>query len=526
MAPKRTSTSAAPAMTQAAIRKLVAESVAASLEVQAANMANADNTNRNTKPREAPIARKCSYKEFMSCQPFNFKATEGAVGLIHCFERTESVFSYSNCTEERKVKFSIGNDLKTYVRRFQELVILYPTMVPNSEKMMEVFIGGLPRSIEGNVTTSKPQTLEEAITITQRLMDQVIKHNSVQGINDHKRKFDDSIIEGKKPLRLMPPPQLRTMGMLETFPCVEDVSYTTEDLAQSSVILATSFNVVIGMDWLSKYRARIICDKKVVHIPINSETLIIRGDRRNQRDLSSRISQHNCSPGPKYPVVCRLCELPREELHYQGYDYSAEAEVFQRRTTLFMGRSQFFWTCPDQIIRRCVAGKKLLTFSMLVIVDPPGDTTEPTTQQRKFFSQGKISQKDEMPQNSIQVCEIFDVWGIDFMGPFPSSKGNKYILVAVDYLSKWVIIKALPTNDARVVVKFLKSLFSRFGTPKAIISDRGPFTISEIYPYRTAKLIHPDGYNFKVNCHRLKHYHGGDPPPMEIPDVQTFPKDN
>nr|GFA09891.1 hypothetical protein [Tanacetum cinerariifolium] len=86
---------------------------------------------------------------------------------------------------------------------------------------------------------------------------------------------------------------------------------------------------------------------------------------------------------------------------------------------------------------------------------------------------GKISQKDEMPQNSIQVCEIFDVWGIDFMGPFPSSKGNKYILIAVDYLSKWVEAKALPTNDARVVIKFLKSLFSRLGTPKAIISDRG-----------------------------------------------------
>nr|GFA92758.1 reverse transcriptase domain-containing protein [Tanacetum cinerariifolium] len=78
-----------------------------------------------------------------------------------------------------------------------------------------------------------------------------------------------------------------------------------------------------------------------------------------------------------------------------------------------------------------------------------------------------------MPQNFIQICEIFDVWGTDFMGPFPSSKGNKYILVAVDYLSKWVEAKALPTNDARVVVKFLKSLFSWFGTPKAIISDRG-----------------------------------------------------
>nr|GFB23846.1 reverse transcriptase domain-containing protein [Tanacetum cinerariifolium] len=54
----------------------------------------------------------------------------------------------------------------------------------------------------------------------------------------------------------------------------------------------------------------------------------------------------------------------------------------------------------------------------------------------------------------------------------------------------------------------------------------GPFIISEIYPYGTAKLIHPDGCNFKMNCHRLKHYHGGDPPPLEIPDVHTFPKDN
>nr|GEZ93242.1 reverse transcriptase domain-containing protein [Tanacetum cinerariifolium] len=71
--------------------------------------------------------------------------------------------------------------------------------------------------------------------------------------------------------------------------------------------------------------------------------------------------------------------------------------------------------------------------------------------------------------------DIFDIWGIDFMGPFPSSQGNKYILVAVDYLSKWVEAKALPTNDARVVCKFLKSLFARFGTPRAIISDRGTY---------------------------------------------------
>nr|GFC19991.1 reverse transcriptase domain-containing protein [Tanacetum cinerariifolium] len=78
-----------------------------------------------------------------------------------------------------------------------------------------------------------------------------------------------------------------------------------------------------------------------------------------------------------------------------------------------------------------------------------------------------------MPQNSIQIYEIFNVWGIDFMGPFQSSRGNKYILVAVDYFSKWVEAKALPINVDRVVCKFLKSLFARFGTPRAIISDGG-----------------------------------------------------
>nr|GEW03389.1 reverse transcriptase domain-containing protein [Tanacetum cinerariifolium] len=91
-----------------------------------------------------------------------------------------------------------------------------------------------------------------------------------------------------------------------------------------------------------------------------------------------------------------------------------------------------------------------------------------------------ISQRDEMPQNSIQVYKIFDVWGIDFMVPFLSSRGSKYILVAVDYLSKWVEAKALPTNDARVICKFLKNLFARFETPEplSVIEERTSVEVS------------------------------------------------
>nr|GEZ40644.1 reverse transcriptase domain-containing protein [Tanacetum cinerariifolium] len=87
-------------------QKLIDDRVAAALKAQAANMANASNTNRNPKPREVPIERKCSYKEFMSCQPFNFKGSEGAVGLIYWFDRIESVFSRSNCIKDCKVKFA------------------------------------------------------------------------------------------------------------------------------------------------------------------------------------------------------------------------------------------------------------------------------------------------------------------------------------------------------------------------------------------------------------------------------------
>ncbi|GJU90244.1 hypothetical protein Tco_1302667 [Tanacetum coccineum] len=108
MPPKRTSTSATSAMTQTAIRQLVADNVAAALEAQAATMTSTDNPNRNTRQRETHVARKCTYKEFMSCQPFYFNGMEGAVGLICWFERTESVFSRSNCTEDCKVKFATG----------------------------------------------------------------------------------------------------------------------------------------------------------------------------------------------------------------------------------------------------------------------------------------------------------------------------------------------------------------------------------------------------------------------------------
>ncbi|GJV23711.1 putative nucleotidyltransferase, ribonuclease H [Tanacetum coccineum] len=129
-----------------------------------------------------------------------------------------------------------------------------------------------------------------------------------------------------------------------------------------------------------------------------------------------------------------------------------------------------------------------------------------------------ISARDETSQKYIQVCEIFDVWGIDFMGPFPSSNGNKYILVAIDYVSKWVEAQAFPNSDARNMVSFLKRLFRRLGVPKALISDNGthlgklksrwygPFIVIRDMKGGAIKICNEEGNEFIVNKQHVKQY--------------------
>nr|GEV04386.1 putative reverse transcriptase domain-containing protein [Tanacetum cinerariifolium] len=252
MPPKRSSTSEALTMSQAAIRKLVADSVAAALEIQKAPMAEVDNS-----IREIPVAKRENYKEFISYQPFYFNGTEGVVGLIYWFERTESVFSRSNCAEENKVAFSTGtltNDALSWWNAYAQPIsieqanriiwtelksLLTNKYCPRTEikkmedefynlSLMEVFIDGLPRSIKGNVTASKPQTLEEAINIAHRTLVTITRMISV-----------NNKIGGQKHSDHMMLLQLRTVDTLETVHCVRDVPYITQDLGQSGVESAT-----------------------------------------------------------------------------------------------------------------------------------------------------------------------------------------------------------------------------------------------------------------------------------------------
>ena len=95
---------------------------------------------------------------------------------------------------------------------------------------------------------------------------------------------------------------------------------------------------------------------------------------------------------------------------------------------------------------------------------------------------GNINKRHEMPLQGILVVQLFDVWGMDFMGPFPASFGNIYILLAVDYVSKWVEAAACPKNDANKVVGFLqRNILRRFGTPRTIISDGGSHFANKVF---------------------------------------------
>nr|GEV26872.1 reverse transcriptase domain-containing protein [Tanacetum cinerariifolium] len=192
--------------------------------------------------------------------------------------------------------------------------------------------------------------------------------------------------------------------------------------------------------------------------------------------------------------------------NYHVGNFIVKGMSSQQKKKFFTNVKHYVWDdpylfriCADQVIRQCVYSQKAIYILTACHNGPTGGHHGANYTVKKVFGsgfywltiyrdahdlvtrcdacqrQGKILQRDEMLQNAIQVCEIFDVWGIEFMGPFSFFRGNKYILVAVDYLSKWVKAKALPTNDARVVVKFLKSLFARFGTPRAIISDRDTY---------------------------------------------------
>ncbi|GJW51667.1 reverse transcriptase domain-containing protein [Tanacetum coccineum] len=316
-----------------------------------------------------------NYKEFISCQPFFFNGTEGTVGLIRWFERTESVFSRSKCAEENKVTFATGTltddvlswrnayaqpmgvdqanqitwtELKRlltnkYCPRTEEILRTSSLMPEHGVKHRET-LGGLPRSIEGNVTSSKPQTLEEAINIAQRLMDQNQRQEAAKAYaatlaennsNCNKVGHLTKNCQNKRPAtgsNQLPvtvichacgekghytnqcrKTNINSQGrayMLRDKNAQQDPNVVTgmfllnqhlarvlfdygADKSFISISFASMLNIPpitidtfydIEMADGNLYHAKILCDKKVVHIPIDGETLIIRVMEKKKSD--------------------------------------------------------------------------------------------------------------------------------------------------------------------------------------------------------------------------------------------------
>ncbi|KAI5323720.1 hypothetical protein L3X38_032792 [Prunus dulcis] len=199
---------------------------------------------------------------------------------------------------------------------------------------------------------------------------------------------------------------------------------------------------------------------------------------------------------------------------------------YQQKKKFLSDVKHYFWDepylykyCADQIIRRCILEaeqESVLKFAHHYACGGhfgQKRTVEKILQSGLFWptlfrdSQnwckacdrcqrvGNQSRRNEMPHQSILIVELFDVWGIDFMGPFPSSNGHQYILVAVEYVSKWVEAIAAQTNQGSVVLKFLQGvIFPRFGIPRVILSDGGKHFINKPF----ANLLAKYGINHRV----------------------------
>jgi hypothetical protein len=251
------------------------------------------------------------------------------------------------------------------------------------------------------------------------------------------------------------------------------------------ILLLQEFNLIIkdkkGVEnVVADHLSRLIFEDNMEHLPINDEF------------PDEHLFYLSNLPWYAYIVnYLAVGEIPKDWSTQDKRKFLVEVRNF------YWDDSNLFKYCPDQIIRRCVPNDEVISVLKFCHSEACGghfsikktaakilqcgfywptlfkDTNNFCRSCERCQKLGAISRRNMMPLNPILVIEIFDCWGIDFMGPFPPSFGYLYILVAVDYVSQWVEAVACKNNDHRTVVKFLKEhILSRFGTPRAIISDQ------------------------------------------------------
>ncbi|GKB17587.1 putative reverse transcriptase domain-containing protein, partial [Tanacetum coccineum] len=359
----------------------IVESVDAAITAEQARQANVRNNVSGSGPVRGqdatPAVRECTFAGFMKCNPTAFHGTEGVVELRRWFEKTKSVFGISDCAEGKKVKFAAATlqgpaltwwnakiatmgletvkeyNIVAYTWRFNKLALMCPRMVEPERVKVDAYIRRLTDNIKGEVTSSKPANLNEAMRMAHKLMEQ--KSQAKRILEGKKRKWESfhdgnssgntrAMVtvptDGKLPLcelcftrhfgqctikchkwkgwaqdevilgidaqeRL----SKRTLGknFVDTrFSSILDIDsvkigacYEVE-LADGRLL--GSFDVIIGMDWLVKHDAVIVCGEKVIHIPYRNKMLIVESDKG-----VSRLKVISCIKARKY--IERGCHL-------------------------------------------------------------------------------------------------------------------------------------------------------------------------------------------------------------------------
>nr|GEV00279.1 putative reverse transcriptase domain-containing protein [Tanacetum cinerariifolium] len=286
------------------------------------NGSDGDNGNYGNGNGDRPVARECTYQDFMKCQPLNFKGMEGVIGLTRWFEKMETMFHISNCPEKYQVNILPKNevqkmeselwnltvkntDLAAYTQRFQELNMLCTRMVLGEEDQIERYVGGLPNNIQGDVMSAEPTRLQD--------QNHGNKTRNKNGVCEVRGK---AYVLGRGDANL-------------DLNVVKDISYAVElangRVSETNTVLIGytlgllghpfnidlmpvelgSFDVIIGMGWLANHHAVIVCDEKIVGIPYRDEVLIVQGDRDGKGE-KSKLSIISCSKTQKRQVEFQI----------------------------------------------------------------------------------------------------------------------------------------------------------------------------------------------------------------------------
>nr|GEX54177.1 putative reverse transcriptase domain, ribonuclease H-like domain, aspartic peptidase domain protein [Tanacetum cinerariifolium] len=435
-------------------------------QAQAATMANANNLNRNTDPTRIPVVKMGNYKEFISYQPFYVNGVEGAVGLIRWFRRTESVFSRSRCMPET---FLCAKDAISIT---PDLVLCRKTNI-NTQRRAYML--------------KDSNTHQDPNVVTDTFYDIEMADGNLVSTNTVIKGYTLTLLNQPFEIDLMP-------------------------------IKLGSFDVVIGMDWLSKYQAKILCDAKVVHIPINGETLIIRDlhgipsvrQVEFQIDLIPRAvhvarTPYRLAPSEMQELSNQLQELTDRD----ALSRKKQIKPLQVRALILTVHpnipSQNLEAQNEALKEENVKNKNLRGMEKSFKIRPDGTRYIKNQSWLPLFGglrdlimhESHKSKYSTHPGSDKIILKAIWLTGttgnsyvemgkitMDFITKLPkTSNGHDTIWVIVDHLTKSAhFIPTRATDSMETLTRlYIKEIVSRHGVPISIISDRNSHFTSRFW---------------------------------------------